>query len=297
MSRTIYLSIFLVIITLTLTAASLFVLNRLEVYFGLNLYFLAILPLLFPIGLILDKINSNKITTKLYAYNWILAGSILISWTVFLGIELFSLLFNFSNQVKGILAIIITAITLTSSFISAENIILKKITIPTNTKKPIKIIQVSDIHLGTIHGKKFLDRVVKKINKTNPDYVFIIGDLFDGSGLVTKKTLSPLKKLTRKPYFVMGNHDFYSGQDNVSKKLEGLAIILRNQVVETKDLQIIGLDNPKTEKVKHLKIFEELGNKIHNKKPSIALLHTPTAIESFKKTKCDIMLSGHTHAG
>jgi hypothetical protein len=41
----------------------------------------------------------------------------------------------------------------------------------------LRLIQVSDIHIGT-RSKRFLERVVKKINTINPDFVFITGIYF-----------------------------------------------------------------------------------------------------------------------
>lgn len=289
--------IFISIITLTLFFANLFVTNRIYEYFGLNLYIISLSAFLFPVGIILDKLKPNKITSLLYAYVWILGGITLISWTVFIAIELLSFLINLTPLIKGYASMTLSLFLVILSLISAEKITLREVNIKSNVKQKITLVQVTDIHLGTIHKQKFLSKIVNKINSLNPNYTFIIGDLFDGSGNVTKDMLSPFKKLKTKPYFTIGNHELYVGLDNVLPKINDLFIILRNELKETKDLQIIGIDNPATEKVKNIKILEELGSKIHSKKPSILLLHTPTAINSFKKTKINLMLSGHTHAG
>jgi uncharacterized protein len=289
--------IFISIITLTLFFANLFVTNRLFEYFGINLYLLSLTAFLFPVGIILDKVKQNKFTSTLYAYVWILGGVTLISWTTFITIELLSFLINISTLTKGYVASLAAFFLILISLISAERITVREFNLKLNVKKKITLVQVTDIHLGTIHKEKFLSKVVNKINSLNPDYTFIIGDLFDGSGSVTKNMLKPFKELKIKPYFTTGNHENYVGLQNVLPKLNKLFIILRNEIVETKDLQIIGLDNPEKEVLKNLKIMEDLGSKINQKKPSILLLHTPTAINSFKKTKINLMLSGHTHAG
>lgn len=48
-------------------------------------------------------------------------------------------------------------------------------------RQPIKIVAVSDLHLGNGTGKTALKRYVKMINEQNPDLILIGGDLIDNS--------------------------------------------------------------------------------------------------------------------
>ena len=67
------------------------------------------------------------------------------------------------------------------------------------------MVQLSDIHVGTIHNTGYLTRIVEKTNALEPDMVVITGDFFDGIGQVNKKTVEPLKKIDARTFFVMGN--------------------------------------------------------------------------------------------
>lgn len=63
--------------------------------------------------------------------------------------------------------------------------------------KPIKIVAVSDLHLGNGTGKTALKRYVKMINEQNPDLILIAGDLIDNSvvPLYTEKMMEELSEL------------------------------------------------------------------------------------------------------
>ncbi len=297
MSYKIYFTLFLTIITITLFSALLFIANRIQLYFGINLYVLTLLAFMFPVALILDKLVVNRFTSILYGFVWTLAGSTVIIWSVVAFVELISMALPLQIIQKGILALSLSIILVLFAIISAEKIFVTEINVPVKTKKKLTLLQITDMHLGTIHRKMFVERIVKLIKEIKPDYTFIVGDLFDGSGEVNDEMLKPFNKLKQKPYFVTGNHDNYVGVEKVISKVKKYLVVVRNEIVRTKDLQILGLDNPNKETVKRIKAFDELGQKLDGKTPSVVLLHTPTAIKSFVESKANLMLSGHTHKG
>jgi hypothetical protein len=43
------------------------------------------------------------------------------------------------------------------------------------------VVQLSDVHLGNVHGRGFLRQVIEMANALDPEAVFITGDLFNGS--------------------------------------------------------------------------------------------------------------------
>ena len=48
-----------------------------------------------------------------------------------------------------------------------------------NLKKPYKIVQISDVHIGGLIDKNFIKDLVNKINILNADVVGITGELVD----------------------------------------------------------------------------------------------------------------------
>ena len=87
----------------------------------------------------------------------------------------------------------------------------------TDNRRPIKIVAVSDIHLGNGTGKTSLKQYVKMINGQNPDLILIGGDLIDNSviPLYAENMAEELTEL-KAPlgiYMVPGNHEYISGID------------------------------------------------------------------------------------
>ncbi|MEK7679066.1 MAG: metallophosphoesterase, partial [Deltaproteobacteria bacterium] len=110
------------------------------------------------------------------------------------------------------------------------------------------IVQVSDIHLGAVHTRRYFSRAAAKINSIRPDVIFITGDLFDGmsSGDMTSFA-GVLNELEAADgiFFVNGNHEHYIGVDKVLAVLAKTRIrALRDEAVQVDGLQIAGVDYP-----------------------------------------------------
>ena len=171
------------------------------------------------------------------------------------------------------------------------------------------IVQISDVHLGNIHGQKFLRDIVDKINAQNPDLVLITGDLFDGMDGDLDVFIETLNNIQSKNgiFFVTGNHETYLGLDIVFSLLKKTRIkILDNELADLNGLQIIGIGYPTAEKGLESfigngqsdteKIMTSLKN-FNPAKPSILLHHAPTNIAQAKAAGIGLQLSGHTHDG
>ena len=44
----------------------------------------------------------------------------------------------------------------------------------------ITLVAISDLHLGTLKGKRWLTKLLGRVNDLKPDLVVIVGDLVDG---------------------------------------------------------------------------------------------------------------------
>ena len=109
------------------------------------------------------------------------------------------------------------------------------------------IVQLSDIHLGHIHGAGFMQDVVDKTNAQNPDLILITGDLFDGMDGDLNVFIKPLNELRAKQgvFYVTGNHETYLGTNEALRILNQTHIrILNNKMIILDGLQIIGLAYP-----------------------------------------------------
>ncbi len=168
------------------------------------------------------------------------------------------------------------------------------------------IVQLTDIHIGPMLGKNFLEQLVDKINKIKPDIVAITGDMVDGSVSELGATIAILKQL--KPrygvFFVTGNHEYYSGAAEWVTYIDSLGIkVLRNERVRITHngaaLDIAGIDDWSAHEF-------AAGHKADLPKamagrdpniPVVLLAHQPRAVIEAAKLGVDLQLSGHTHGG
>ncbi|KAF5898695.1 transmembrane protein with metallophosphoesterase domain, partial [Clarias magur] len=76
----------------------------------------------------------------------------------------------------------------------------------------LKLVLLSDIHLGPTVGRSQLQRVVTMVNKLEPDVVAIVGDLTDSQVTHLRTAAEPLGLLSPRlgSYFATGNHDYYT---------------------------------------------------------------------------------------
>lgn len=186
------------------------------------------------------------------------------------------------------------------------NIDGKSYNISTNNKlnNEYKGILISDLHYGLGVKGKGLFNVVNEINKLNPDFVFLVGDIVDENTTLDEmkecfKILSNFKT-NYGIFYSYGNHDenIYSNSKNYNKNilrdnilLNGINILEDSSYRINDELTIIGRSNG------YKKSIEELVNDTNNDDYKILLAHIPIDYKSAKDNNIDLMLSGHTHAG
>jgi hypothetical protein len=164
-----------------------------------------------------------------------------------------------------------------------------------------KIVQLSDVHLGIVYQKSFLERIVTLTNSVNPAMVIITGDLFDGTDDTNLDNLiSPLNnfKSTQGTFFVNGNHETYLGTAKVASAIAKTQVkLLSDEVVDLSGLKLIGLNYPERDLKKDVvATLQKLAPQYLNS-PNILLYHSPTNITDFADAGINLQLSGHTHLG
>jgi len=184
------------------------------------------------------------------------------------------------------------------------------------------VVQLSDVHLGSVHGESFLRRVVETVNGLEPEAVFITGDLFNGSCSDFRRFEDELESLRsrRGIFFVTGNHEGYAGLAAPLDFLEETKIrILDDACIALDGLQVIGVSFPWFSRRRASVSPFGSGGCYRPEMPSILLYHTPTGVdESYRdrnsqqirsyfspntrfdfaaEAGVDLQLSGHTHGG
>jgi len=186
---------------------------------------------------------------------------------------------------------------LNASFPVVKNISVTLAGLPTNWQGK-KIVQISDLHLGSIYGPEFLKKQIIKINVLNPDLIVITGDLFDGNSSRLPEFGQELSNLKAKEgvIFVSGNHDIYLGLDKIEPLLRKANIkFLREEMINLNGLEIIGFDFTKFSGDDTTRAIKNLSSNTNLTR--LLLNHTPTDIPLAKSLKVNLQLSGHSHRG
>ncbi|MDP4206294.1 MAG: metallophosphoesterase [Bacteroidota bacterium] len=175
----------------------------------------------------------------------------------------------------------------------------------TKNLSSLKIVAVSDLHMGFLFNNGNIEKLVKLINEQNPDLVLFLGDVVteDVLPVLRKDIGAPLKKIvsTFGVFGILGNHEYIGGVKRTKKYIESLGVkILRDSSVLINDeIYILGRDDK--ERAAHgyspRKILEELLQPLDPAKPVILMDHQPVGILETSAMNIDLQLSGHTHHG
>lgn len=164
----------------------------------------------------------------------------------------------------------------------------------------LKIVAISDLHLGYGIGEDELANWVSKINAEQPDIVLIAGDLIDNSTrpLNEGKFAERLNEIKAKKgvYMCMGNHEYISGMAQSLDFIKKTNInLLRDSYVEIdSSFYIVGREDKSNPNRKPL---SELVADLDKSKPIILLDHQPYNLEESEECGIDFQFSGHTHQG
>lgn len=170
----------------------------------------------------------------------------------------------------------------------------------------LRLVQLSDMHVGLTIGREFVQDVVRKVNALEPDVVAITGDLIDGSVEELGDAVAPLGELRAKlgTYFVTGNHEYYSGADPWLAFLGRLGVrVLRNERVELskngETIHIAGVDDWSAQRFGHGH-GADMARAMEARDPSkpvVLLAHQPVQFDEACTHGVDLQISGHTHGG
>lgn len=167
----------------------------------------------------------------------------------------------------------------------------------------LKIIQLSDLHIGPTLDATWLSNIVEKTNALYPDMIFITGDFIDGHIESIGDQVLPLKRLTAKygVFGVTGNHEYYWKASQWVEHLSSLGInMLENdhQEIEVNGKTIsIGGVVDRTIRHYHPTIRPDLGAAYHKADLNILLAHQADIAEKAHKVGFHLQFSGHTHGG
>ncbi len=168
------------------------------------------------------------------------------------------------------------------------------------------LVQLTDLHIGPLLGRRWLEGVVERTLALRPDMVAITGDLVDGSVDRLSRDIAPLGLLDAPMgvYFVTGNHEYYSGAEHWLAKVRSMGIRpLRNERVSvgrgSHSFDLVGVDDYNARRMMpdH---GPDLARAVAGRDPDrelVLLAHQPREIHRAARLGVGLQLSGHTHGG
>jgi predicted MPP superfamily phosphohydrolase len=171
---------------------------------------------------------------------------------------------------------------------------------PSDGIKSLKIVAISDWHLGLGSSKSQINNIISQINREKPDLIMIAGDLIDNSvqPVNAQQMNKDLDRLEAKTgiYMVPGNHEYISGMEACKQFVQKTKITLLIDAMVTLPcgLQIIGRDDRSNRRRMSEADWKNITDR---NKPIIILDHQPAYLEDAQTLGADIQIGGHTHHG
>jgi predicted MPP superfamily phosphohydrolase len=192
----------------------------------------------------------------------------------------------------------------------ARRPVLKRVEVPIarlgKALEGLRIVQLTDVHIGRHLGRDFLAKVVERVNALSPDVVAITGDLVDDDPEWTLPELAPLAELKAREgvFFVTGNHEYYHGGSYWEDAVRRLGVtVLHNEhrvIRRGEDALVIAgvtdLQGGQFEPDAVCRPDVALSGAPEGA-PRILLAHQPRAAAKAQGLGVDLQLSGHTHGG
>jgi predicted MPP superfamily phosphohydrolase len=207
--------------------------------------------------------------------------------------------------------LILTTLFTAVGFLVARRPRLVHIDIPVERLPPslhgFAIAQISDLHVGATIRRRFVERLVARVNDLKADLIAVTGDLVDGSVEQLSGHTAPLSNLTARhgAFFVTGNHEYYSGERAWTREIRrlGLTVLKNEHVVLQHDgalLVLAGVDDIGAhhfDPAQRSDPAAAIRGAPAGAGARILLAHQPSSAADAAEAGFDVQISGHTHGG
>lgn len=189
-------------------------------------------------------------------------------------------------------------------FIEPKRIVLHNYNVGNNDgQTPVKVVQLSDIHIQEKYSTSQLEKIVTKVNNEKPDIILFTGDLFDNYAKYgpEEEVINALRRLSAPlgKYAVWGNHDYGGGAARIYPEILAASDfqLLENSGVNIslpngKSVYIGGLDDSM---LGNPSIDNTLADRQSDY--TILLSHEPDEADTILNHDIQLIFSGHSHGG
>lgn len=170
----------------------------------------------------------------------------------------------------------------------------------------VRIVQITDLHIGPTIRAAYVRRVVRMANELAPDLVALTGDFVDGSVARLARHVAPLGELlpAGRVFFVPGNHEYYSGAPQWLahfRSLDFRVLLNEHAAISVRGARIVvgGVLDPAARALGpgHVPRPDLAAGRGEGPAFRLLLAHNPKLAPLGEAAGFDLQLSGHTHAG
>ena len=169
----------------------------------------------------------------------------------------------------------------------------------------LKIAAVSDIHLGSVIGKRSMRALSRRLEKISPDMLLLLGDIVDGeiNPVLRNDLLGSLKVPAGVKYLfaITGNHEYIGDRSQTIPYIEskGIKVLIDETIILDEGIVLAGRKDRDAMRYtgEARKSLDELLKDIDHDMPVIVMDHQPPMKKENNLSGFDLMLSGHTHRG
>jgi uncharacterized protein len=167
----------------------------------------------------------------------------------------------------------------------------------------LRLLQISDIHLGPYLSARTLAKVIDSANELKPHLAFVTGDLITSKGDPLDACLAQLARLKADAPTLgcLGNHEVYAGAVDYTSRVGALMGInfLRNRAIRVQIrgavLNVAGVDYEPFDNWRHY--LRNGRSLIQLGAVNLLLSHNPDVFPVAAAQGYDLTLSGHMHGG
>ncbi|MDZ4288770.1 MAG: metallophosphoesterase [Prosthecobacter sp.] len=164
-----------------------------------------------------------------------------------------------------------------------------------------RIVQLSDLHLEPFTTLEDIEKAVDACNALKPDLIALTGDFVTDTARPAGMLAELLQQLQAPHgvFSILGNHDFWSGAEEVINALKERNIpVLRNETrhihTDGGTLHLAGFDSVYVNQPDIRKTLADL----RDNQPLILMMHEPDVADVIAAAGVKgLQISGHTHGG
>jgi len=185
--------------------------------------------------------------------------------------------------------------------IRTDHVVIRSQKMPAAISK-IRIVQISDVHLGLMVRESLLRSILRKAAAEKPDILVSTGDLVDGQ-IDDISGMAGLFRSIDAPYgkfAVTGNHEYYAGIERAMAFTEqaGFTLLWGDERDVLGIMRVVGVEDPTADRFPGIptRSEDQVLSSEADSRFVLLLKHRPV-LNPKSIGRFDLQLSGHAHKG